>query len=129
MDSVRYTRIRVVQTSVQSLRANYFGRYIAAQIDAIPIEEITEAHEGRFPTVLVVGPGQYLRQVCSHLEANGYQCGGLAPANRSRSGARRGLPSFAPRVTRTSAGEFSLRSITRPSTPKRSVSLLPIGFS
>jgi ATP-dependent DNA helicase UvrD/PcrA len=75
MDSVRYPRIRVVQTSVQSLRANYFGRYIAAQIDAIPIEEITEAHKGRFPTVLVIGPGQYLRQVRSHLEANGYQCG------------------------------------------------------
>jgi hypothetical protein len=73
-DSARYPRIRVIQTSVQSLKVNYFGRYIAAEIDAIPAEEIAEAHEGRFPTVLVIGPGQYLRQVRGHLEANGYQC-------------------------------------------------------
>ena len=29
---MQYPRIRVVQTSVQSLKANYFGRYIAAEI-------------------------------------------------------------------------------------------------
>jgi hypothetical protein len=43
--SARYPRIRIVQTSVQSLKANYFGRYIAEQIDAIPAEEIAEGHE------------------------------------------------------------------------------------
>ena len=73
-DSARYPRIRIVQTSVQSLKANYFGRYIAEQIDAIPTEEIAEGREANCPTVLVIGPGQYLRQVRSHLEANGYQC-------------------------------------------------------
>lgn len=73
-DSVRYPRIKVVETSVQSLRANYFGRYIAQAIDTIPAEEIAESHLGRFPTVLVIGPGQYLRQIRLHLEENGYQC-------------------------------------------------------
>ncbi len=58
---------------MQSLRANYFGRYVAEQIDAIPGDEIAEGHEVKCPTVLVIGPGQYLRQVRSHLEANGYQ--------------------------------------------------------
>ncbi len=73
-DSARYPRIKVVGTSVQSLRANYFGRYIAQAIDQIPAEEIAESHQERFPTVLVIGPGQYLRQVRQHLQANGYQC-------------------------------------------------------
>lgn len=73
-DSARYPRIIVVQTSVQSLKVNYFGRYIAQQIDTIPPEEIAEAHAGRFPAVLVIGPGQYLRQVRSYLEGKGYQC-------------------------------------------------------
>jgi hypothetical protein len=74
-DSARYPRIKVVQTSVQSLKANYFGRYIAQEIDAIAAEEVAEAHEGGFPTVLAIGPGQYLLQVRRHLEAHGYQCG------------------------------------------------------
>jgi superfamily I DNA/RNA helicase len=78
VDSARYPRIKVVETSVQSLKANYFGRYIARAIDAIPAEEVAESHEGRFPTVLVIGPGQYLRQVRQHLEANGYQCDAAA---------------------------------------------------
>lgn len=73
-DSARYPRIRVVETSVQNLRANYFGRYIAQAIDRIPASEITQSHEDRFPTVLVIGPKQYLGQVRGHLETNGYQC-------------------------------------------------------
>ena len=73
-DSARYPRIKVVETSVQSLRANYFGRYIAQAIDAISAEEITESYQETFPTVLIIGPGQYLRQVRAHLEANSYQC-------------------------------------------------------
>jgi hypothetical protein len=73
-DSERYPRIKIVETSVQSLRANYFGRYIAQAIDQIPAEEIRESYEGKYPTVLVIGPGQYLRQVRGHLETSGYQC-------------------------------------------------------
>src|SRR5262249_29740600 len=73
-DSARYPRIKVVETSVQSLSANYFGRYIAQAIDAIPAEEIAEWRDGRFPTALVIGPSQYLRQIRRHLEENGYQC-------------------------------------------------------
>jgi superfamily I DNA/RNA helicase len=74
VDSARYPKIRVVETSVQNLTANYFGRYIAQAIDEIPSDEIRESHVGKFPTVLVIGPGQYLLQVRRHLENNGYQC-------------------------------------------------------
>jgi ATP-dependent DNA helicase UvrD/PcrA len=73
-DSIRYPRIKIVETSVLNRQANYFGRYIAQAIDAITAEEIAESHLGRFPTVLVIGPGQYLRQIRQHLEGNGYQC-------------------------------------------------------
>src|SRR5262249_26389675 len=38
-DSVLYPRIRVIETSVQNLQANYFGRYIAQAIDHIPPDE------------------------------------------------------------------------------------------
>ena len=73
-DSARYPRIKVVETSVQNNSANYFGRYISIAVDAISAKEIAEAHEERFPTVLVIGPRQYLRQVREYLESNGYQC-------------------------------------------------------
>jgi hypothetical protein len=90
-DSARYPRIKVIETSVQSLRANYFGRYIGQAIDAIPAEEIAESHEGTFPTVLVIGPGQYLRQVRRHLEENGYQCAAAAEADVFAVDRREGL--------------------------------------
>lgn len=79
-DSERYPRIRIVDTSVQSLRANYFGKYIAQQIGQIPPEEIAESHAQGFPTVLVIGPIQYLRQVRRFLDDSGFVC---APAGES----------------------------------------------
>ncbi len=77
-DSALYPKIKVVQASVQNLRANYFGRYIAEAIDQIPAAEIAESHQGKFPSVLIIGSGQYLRQVRRHLETNGYQCAATA---------------------------------------------------
>ena len=73
-DSEQYPRIRLVEVSAQSLRANYFGRYIEQQLRLIPEEEIRESHEKEFPTVLVIGPIQYLRQVRQHLEDHGHLC-------------------------------------------------------
>lgn len=42
---------------------NYLGRYIAESIRAIPAEEVEESKREGFPAVLVIGPGQYVRQI------------------------------------------------------------------
>jgi superfamily I DNA/RNA helicase len=61
-------QIRVVKTTVQTLSANYFGKYIHQQILAIPAEDIQESRTKGFPTVLVIGPKRYLREVKAHLQ-------------------------------------------------------------
>lgn len=73
-DSERYPRIRLVEVSAQSRRINYFGRYIEQQLALIPEEDIRESHGAEFPTALVVGSVQYLRQVHEYLEVRGYPC-------------------------------------------------------
>ena len=60
--------IKVVRTTVQSLNANYFGKYIHQQILLIPPEDIQESRRMGFPTVLVIGPTRYLDQVRDHLQ-------------------------------------------------------------
>ncbi len=74
IDSRRYPKIKVVETSAQMLKANYFGRYIEQQIKLIPGDEVKESHTERFPTVLIIGPRQYLRQVQTHLTDQGSKC-------------------------------------------------------
>lgn len=69
-------RIRVVKTTVQSPSANYFGKYIHQQIQAISRDDIRESREKGFPTALVIGPSRYLDQVRAHLE----KTLGLSPA-------------------------------------------------
>ncbi|MGH7260312.1 MAG: hypothetical protein ACREI9_06480, partial [Nitrospiraceae bacterium] len=71
-DSERYPKIRMVEASVQNNQANYFGKYISREIARIPGDEISESRQEGFPTVLVIGPGQYLRQIQSCLERDGY---------------------------------------------------------
>jgi superfamily I DNA/RNA helicase len=61
-------RIRVIKTTAQLPSANYFGKYIHQQILAIPAEDIQESRTKGFPTVLVIGPKRYLRQVEAHLK-------------------------------------------------------------
>jgi superfamily I DNA/RNA helicase len=73
-DSELYPRIKLVKTTVQSNRVNYFGRYVEQQILQIPPEDIEEAHDGHFPSVLVIGPSQYLKQIKEYLENNGHAC-------------------------------------------------------
>lgn len=70
-DSARYPKVKVVTTSVQSRKANYFGRYIAKEICAIPEDEIHASRDGAFPAVLVVGPKHYLAQVEEYLLEQG----------------------------------------------------------
>ena len=86
-DSKQFPRIKVIETTVQMLQANYFGKYIEQEIKLIPPEHIQESQEGQFPTVLVIGPAQYLRQIREHLEAAGYFCqisGGEDPTQLKR---------------------------------------------
>jgi len=71
-DTKQYPRIRVFETSVQSLKANYIGRIIETLLTNIPATEIRESHEKHFPTVLVIGPTHFLRQISTHLEAKGW---------------------------------------------------------
>lgn len=68
-DSKKYPFIQSVQCSVQSLKANYFGKYIAHAIKSIPKGETNESHDKLFPTVLVIGSIQYLRQIEEYLRA------------------------------------------------------------
>ena len=71
-DSKKYPHIQIAECSTQTLKANYFGRYIAHEIRNIPAAEIAESHDKSFPTVLVIGSIQYLRQIQAHLEEQGF---------------------------------------------------------
>lgn len=72
-DSRRYPHITLVRTTVQRLNANYWGRYIASAIDAIPVEEVVESAGSGDPTALIIGSIHYLRQVAAFLEEQGYE--------------------------------------------------------
>jgi superfamily I DNA/RNA helicase len=71
-DSEKYPRIKVVGVSLQKNDTNYFARYVAEQIKKIPKEEIAESRRQGFPTVLVIGPVQYLRPIGKYLSEHGY---------------------------------------------------------
>jgi superfamily I DNA/RNA helicase len=71
-DSRRYPTINNVNTTVQRLNANYFGRYIEQQIRTIPAEDIDSANEKHEPVALVIGSKQYLRQIEAHLVGTGF---------------------------------------------------------
>ncbi len=73
-ETARYPAIQLVEVSAQSLRVNYFGRYIEQQLQLIPEADVIASFRGGFPTVLIIGPSQYLRQVHQHLNARGCQC-------------------------------------------------------
>lgn len=62
-DSRRHPKIERVETSVQRLNANYFGRYIEECIKAIPAEEKNLAQEKGEPVALIIGSHPYRRQV------------------------------------------------------------------
>lgn len=72
LDSKRYPKIDLVLSSVQRLKANYFGRYIEQTIAKIPEEEIKGATAKGDPPILVIGSKQYLTQIDEHLTDCGY---------------------------------------------------------
>lgn len=69
-DSAAYPNILDVRCSVQNARYPYMSDYIAREIAKIRPEEIEEARAGNFPTVLIIGPRQFLKQIHSQLKAN-----------------------------------------------------------
>jgi superfamily I DNA/RNA helicase len=58
LDNARYPRIVVAQCTVNRVITSY----LAAEIGRIPPEDIAESWKDDYPTVLVVGPRQYLRE-------------------------------------------------------------------
>jgi len=71
-DSKRYPKISVFETSVQSKPANYIGRCIETMLPSIPAEEIRESRREGFPTVLIIGPIHFLRQIGPYLREKGW---------------------------------------------------------
>lgn len=70
-DSSDHPRILDVRCSVQNSRAPYIPRYVAEQIRLISAADIDESHDGNYPTVLVVGPGHFVKPVHEYLQDHG----------------------------------------------------------
>lgn len=70
-DSKDYPKIKLIISTVQRKRANYFGRYILKELEKITNEEIKESHDKNFPTVLIIGPTYYLRTLTSLFDEQG----------------------------------------------------------
>lgn len=71
-DSERHPKIIDAHCSVENAKAPYVCRYVADQISQIPPEDIRESHEKKCPTVLVIGPGQFVRRVHTFLKDGAY---------------------------------------------------------
>ncbi len=67
-DSERHPKIIHARCSVENKRAPYVCRYVAEEIARIPPQDIQESHEKGYPTVLVIGPGQFMRRVHQFLK-------------------------------------------------------------
>jgi superfamily I DNA/RNA helicase len=73
-DGDHYPKLILVECSVERRNAHYAARYIAQQIKAIPDDDIAESHaEPNYPTVLVIGRGDFTKPVADLLEQEGYQ--------------------------------------------------------
>jgi len=73
VDSTKYPKINLVETSVQSKKVNYMGRYIAQEISLIAQEEIESAGQGGYPTVLVIVAKPYRGQIIDYLKSAGFE--------------------------------------------------------
>lgn len=71
-DSEKYPFIKLIYFSIQSKKANYFGKYIIQEIKKIPNHEIQESYDKNFPTVLIIGPNYYLETIIPILNENGF---------------------------------------------------------
>lgn len=67
-DSQKYPDVKLIITTVQRSRANYWGKYILSEINKIPSDEIKESIENYYPTVLIIGPRHYLKSIKQEFE-------------------------------------------------------------
>jgi superfamily I DNA/RNA helicase len=68
-DSARYPRIIHARCSVERNNAPYVCRYVAEQIRQVSAGDVARSRQGGHPTVLVIGPVQFVRRIFQHLEA------------------------------------------------------------
>lgn len=72
-DSIQHPKLQIIKTSIQKLgTGNYFGKAILKILHSIPHEDITKSREDGYPTVLIIGNKQYLKQISACLKENGY---------------------------------------------------------
>lgn len=71
-DSVKYPKICLVETSVQSKKINYMGRFITQEITRFPKDEIDSARSGGYPSVMVIVAKPYREQIIEYLRGNGF---------------------------------------------------------
>jgi superfamily I DNA/RNA helicase len=77
--SERHPTIIHAHCSVESSTNPYIARYVSEQIAQIPIEDVAASREGRYPTALVIGTGEFVKPVFEHLRTrfpNVKQAGG-----------------------------------------------------
>jgi superfamily I DNA/RNA helicase len=68
-DSAKYPKIVNIETSVQSKKANYMGRYIAQAIAEIPQDEVMAAAREGYPAALVIVAKPYRDQIINYLKS------------------------------------------------------------
>jgi hypothetical protein len=66
-DSEAHPRIIHARCTVDSSTSPYIARYVAEQIAQIPAEDIVASREGRYPTVLVIGTGEFVKPIYDYL--------------------------------------------------------------
>ncbi len=67
-DNEAYPSLVHAHCSIQRSDQPYMAYYIREQIEAIPSGEVSESRKDGFPTVLVIGPNPFLRQIAAYLE-------------------------------------------------------------
>ncbi len=69
-DSETYTSIRHARCSVERNNAPFTARYIHQRILEIPVDEVRESNQQGYPTVLVVGPTQFVSRAFDYLSGH-----------------------------------------------------------
>ena len=69
-DSKRHPNIVNVRCTIERKNCHYMGKFIVKEISEIPKSYIWESKKLREPTVLIIGPGQFLRGIEKELKEN-----------------------------------------------------------
>ena len=72
-DSAKYPKIIIAETSVQSKKCNYMGKFISQEIKRIPEDEINASSKDGYPTALVIVAKPYRDQIIDYLEVDGFE--------------------------------------------------------